>query len=52
MTGIEQNDTLPEKEVPPHVHKILRNGLAIYGLIEHFTEEQLQKYIQWVAARL
>ncbi len=34
------------------IHKLLRNGLAILGKIEHFTEEELHKFTHWVAGRL
>lgn len=34
------------------VHKLIRNGLAIMGKIEHFSEKELETLTHWVAGRL
>ncbi len=50
--SIEATPSDVVENAPEEVHKILRNGLAILGKIEHFTEEELQKFTHWVAGRL
>lgn len=45
---------IPQDETPDKhpIHKLIRNGLEIYGKIEHFTEEELRTFTRWIEERL
>ncbi len=48
-TEAEANAVAPSAQ--DEIHRLLRNGLAILGKIEYFTEEEMETFTHWFSAR-